>query len=660
MTNFIINKKSRNIIILAIIAFTFILYGNSIKNEYALDDELVTVTNPDHPEQSQAKIMKGFKGIPEIFTSHYSTRNKTNYAYRPVVLTTFALEYQFFGSNPHISHFINVLLYALTCVLIFLLLLKLFSNYNIIFPLLITGFFIAHPLHTEVVNNLKSRDELLCFLGSLLSLKYFLNYVDSGKIRNIFYGLIFFVLAFLSKITAVTFLLIVPLTIFYFKTTGWRKVVIPAASIFAMVLLIRGMKHIILTDTVIRKYWFFENPLFYEEGFIVRIPAAIYTMGYYLRLLIFPHPLSCYYGYDYIPVTGWADTGSLLPVAFYFVLGAVIIGAGIYALIKLPGKGVLSYGILFYLIGIAGLFNLIRPIVGIIGERFTYIASLGFCITGTYLLLRFYKIPFESNYVKYDVKPAFILTIIVILGLYSVRTITRNMDWKDHLTLYRHDIKHLDRSSKAHTLLAGTAFSKLPEIQPGPERDKLIKEAIKHFKEGLKIYPGNYIVVNNLGTIYFNFLEDYKTAASYYKKAIELNPDYIEAYYSLGFSYEKLGDQENAILFFNKTLELDDMYFPAYIRLTRLYETKGEYDKAISINMRGLENFPQSETFYVNIGNAYSLKNDTLSALKYFESAIEIRPVNYDLCKHIAGIYELIGDNDKADEYFKKAKSASN
>ena len=97
----------------------------------------------------------GARGIPEIFTSRYIESNQQNFEYRPMVLTTFAIEYQFFGSNPQISHFVNVSIYALTCVLLFVILFGLLSSYHFIFPLLITFLFIAHPIHTEVVNNLK-------------------------------------------------------------------------------------------------------------------------------------------------------------------------------------------------------------------------------------------------------------------------------------------------------------------------------------------------------------------------------------------------------------------------------------------------------------------------------------------------------------------------
>ena len=104
------NKKQLRIYFWGILLFTFLLYGNSIKNGYAFDDNYVTVINPEKPDNP--RIEKGIRGIPEIFASHYIQSKDQSFEYRPLVLTTFAIEYQFFGSNPYVSHFINVLLYV--------------------------------------------------------------------------------------------------------------------------------------------------------------------------------------------------------------------------------------------------------------------------------------------------------------------------------------------------------------------------------------------------------------------------------------------------------------------------------------------------------------------------------------------------------------------
>ena len=96
-------KKQQYIISLLIIVFCFVLYGNTINNDYSLDDNFNTFEN--------IHVQKGIKGIPGIFSSRYCTGENQTYGYRPVAQTSFALEHQFFGLNPHVSHFFNVLIW---------------------------------------------------------------------------------------------------------------------------------------------------------------------------------------------------------------------------------------------------------------------------------------------------------------------------------------------------------------------------------------------------------------------------------------------------------------------------------------------------------------------------------------------------------------------
>ena len=146
--------KSNSISVVVIVVLTFILYGNTVRNNYLKDDNVVTNKND--------LVQKGIKAIPEIFSALFDKDDgKFNFNYRPVPKSTFALEYEYFGDNPHISHFINLLIYSITGIILFLLLRTLFKDYNYLFSLVITVIFIAHPIHTEVVASLKNRDEML-------------------------------------------------------------------------------------------------------------------------------------------------------------------------------------------------------------------------------------------------------------------------------------------------------------------------------------------------------------------------------------------------------------------------------------------------------------------------------------------------------------------
>ena len=68
----------------------FILYGNSLNNEYALDDDMVA---------DNILVSHGVKAIPQIFKSRYAS-GKQEYEYRPIVTSSFAIEKQLFGKLP--------------------------------------------------------------------------------------------------------------------------------------------------------------------------------------------------------------------------------------------------------------------------------------------------------------------------------------------------------------------------------------------------------------------------------------------------------------------------------------------------------------------------------------------------------------------------------
>jgi hypothetical protein len=99
---------------------------NTLGLDYALDDSLMITQN----EITQ----KGIDGIPEIWTSDlfrgYFGKSgiETGGRYRPLAQTVFAIQVEVFGNNPAAGHFFNILFYALSCLLLFLFLAKLFPH----------------------------------------------------------------------------------------------------------------------------------------------------------------------------------------------------------------------------------------------------------------------------------------------------------------------------------------------------------------------------------------------------------------------------------------------------------------------------------------------------------------------------------------------------
>lgn len=191
---------------LFIFAFSFLLFANSIPNNYNMDDELVTINH--------RLTSKGIAAIPEIFASpYYQDAAGYSYEYRPVVLASFAIEHDIFGENPHWGHFWNVILYSLTCVLLYKVLRLLFKSHSALLAFGISLLFVAHPAHTEVVCSIKNRDEILGLMFSLISFYIVLRATESQKYGTLILVPVFFLLAMMSKITVVSFAIIIPLSL---------------------------------------------------------------------------------------------------------------------------------------------------------------------------------------------------------------------------------------------------------------------------------------------------------------------------------------------------------------------------------------------------------------------------------------------------------------
>ncbi|MCS6906237.1 MAG: glycosyltransferase family 39 protein, partial [Bacteroidia bacterium] len=172
---------------------------------------------------------KGFAGIPDILTKdsfhgRHGDRSYYSRYYRPLSLVTFAIEHGLWGDIPAISHIINMLLYEVTCIILWLILKNYFFPYSSDLPLFITLLFAVHPIHTEVVANIKGRDEILSLLFAMAALFCSFIYIQKRNFFNLVLVIITFFLALLSKENAVTFVGIIPVALYFFSNLRLRKI----------------------------------------------------------------------------------------------------------------------------------------------------------------------------------------------------------------------------------------------------------------------------------------------------------------------------------------------------------------------------------------------------------------------------------------------------
>ena len=221
-----------NTYMLILAGITLLVFGNSLFNGYNFDDTLVTL---HHPYTS-----KGLKAIGSIFTSSYYTNHAdVSFGYRPITHLSFAIEHQFFGEKAGISHLINLLIY-IGCVIGFF---KLISNWfgpdSFQWAFFASLIFAVHPIHTEAVDSIKNRDELLAFLFLILSFLQVNKFASNKNWIHILFATLFFSIGLLSKKSIYPMVFVLPLFLLYIKhleikTIFWvSAVLVLFASIFS-------------------------------------------------------------------------------------------------------------------------------------------------------------------------------------------------------------------------------------------------------------------------------------------------------------------------------------------------------------------------------------------------------------------------------------------
>ena len=644
--------RLKKILGFVIAGFAFLLYAQSISFDYAADDGSVIAEN--------SVTTQGLKGIPTILQKDYwyGTGNYFRPAqYRPTSLITYAVEWEFFPRNPHVSHFVNVVLFALTCWLLFLLLCRMFGNNNILLPLICCLLSAAHPIHTEVVNNIKSRDEIFCFLFAIASMIFALKWLKENKIYLLVLSAIFFFLSILSKETGIAFLVVMPL-MFYFFTQAKRRhyivMIIALAASTALMFLIRsqvfaGMK---FNETMPA----LNNSLSAAPDFISQKATAVFILLRYILLLIFPHPLSYDYSIAQIPNLGLKDIEALAAII-------LIAAIGIYALISTPKKKVPAFAILFFLLTIAPVSNLLILIGAPMAERFLYMPSLGFCLLLAFLLARIFKTnltePYSGSFKKIVSANALLFTVVVAAcGLLSLKTLSRNPDWKNDITLFSHDVANADKSARAHynwgTVLLQQVY---PAEKDAQKKNQLLDSARAELEKAVAIYPDYPDAWLNIGLIAKN-KGDFKKGIESFLTAKNYSPKpRAELFFDLGDMYLQDGQLEKSIKAFDEGLAMHSAVFAdvyitkgvAQFRLKRFEDAIVSFKAAIQLDA-------SSALAYKNAGLAYINLKDYTNAVQYFVKATSLDPSDVKTLQDISSIYRFLGDTANARVFAEKVK----
>lgn len=600
--------KKNKLPALLLFLLPFLFYLRTLNYEFVLDDQIVLTDN--------TFTKKGVDGIWEIMTTEsmqgYFGEQKnlvSGARYRPLSIVSFAMEYEFAGLNSAVSHFNNILLYSLLGLLIFRVLSIIIpaGQSPLFFSLsfLATLLFVLHPLHVEVVANVKGRDEILGMIGSFAALYFALRYVagtESRKNWNLVLAGLSFYLALLSKENAVTFLAVIPLTLVFFTKAGWRTMapvlgVVLFAFVAYMVQRLSIIGYLLQAETEITDLM--NNP-FYGSTFSEKMATIFYTLGLYLKLLFFPHPLTHDYYPHQIPILNWLDWRSLLSLALYISL-VVLAWKGTRK------KSIPAYAIWFYLLTLSIVSNIFFPIGTFMNDRFVFLPSLGACLALGWL---------ATNYIPQNIKNNASLFQIGLIGIYllffSFKTWTRVPVWENPLTLNEAAIKVSKNSARANCMMGTALFEKYKVSTDPQERMSLLEESAGFINKAVQIMP-SYSSAQTMRA---------GVAAELYKK--DGNLDQLLAVF-----YE--------VLTVKKRLVFVDEFL--------------EYLKNRA-DARTLSNF----AFQLGYDYFYQQKADYPFAYQYLKYGVEVDPGNATMMYWLGKTYENLGYAKEATQYINQAR----
>ena len=215
-------------------------------------------------------------------------------------------------------------------------------------PFLVALLFVVHPLHVEVVANIKGRDEILALFFGLASVVLLVKALESLSWSLLLAGTACFVAACLSKTNAVTLLPLVALVAWYRASNPRmsRRLVASMAAIglcsLALVQLIRHLQSTVSTDTPLHLSSTVLNNIFlWTARPETIVPTALVIVARYAALFLFPHPLIHLYGHDQVPLNEWGDLSTWLVLA-----GLVLVGVALYRDMVRPAPAGLRHRLL--------------------------------------------------------------------------------------------------------------------------------------------------------------------------------------------------------------------------------------------------------------------------------------------------------------------------
>ncbi len=592
---------------LFLVAATLIAYGPVWHAGFIWDDDTFLTDNP---------VIKSADGLYRLWCTA-STPD-----YFPMTSSLLWLEWRLWGKNPLGYHLVNVLLHALSAVLLW----RVLQGLKIPGAMLAAALFALHPVNVESVAWITERKNTLAmffYLGALLS---WLQFEDSGKGRWHGLALAGFALALLSK-TAVA-----PLPFVLLGLAWWRRGRVGGKDVRRIVPFF-VMAAVLGLVTVWFQYHRAIGPeVVRADGFWSRLAGAGWAVWFYLYKAWLPLKLMFVYPRWQIEAGNVLSYIPLLVLAAVFVLGwrsgrpwgkALCFGLGYFVVMLLPVLGFVNIYFMDY---------------SLVSDHWQYFAMIGpLALAAAGIETALAALTGANKWVT----GVCCATLLAGLGA---------LTWKqcgvyaDSETLWQTTLGLNPNAWMAHNNLGYDLLFKKGQVN----------EAMTHFKKALELKPDDAQAHNNLG-VCLSREGRMDEAIAQYEKALEIRPNYPQAHNDLGLCFFLKGRMEAAIVQYKKALELQPAYADAHYNLGNILGQQGHTDEAITHYQKALELNPDFAAARVNLGNSLSQLGRINEAIAQFQKAVELKPDDAEVHYNLGNSLSQLGRMNEAIAQFQKA-----
>ncbi|MFA6923039.1 MAG: hypothetical protein WC223_02190 [Bacteroidales bacterium] len=498
----------------------FLVFSKSLFFDYIyFDDNLLIKENLFN--------LKKISYISHAFKEDVFNLNGQGSYYRPVFTVTLILDAIIGNGNFGWFHFTNIILHIIASYFVFLLFLEL--SYRRKKSFIFSFIFALHPIITQAVVWIPGRNDSLLAVFLLPSIIYFIKYLKTNSVKYIFLHLIFFILAILTKETAVIFILI----------GGFYSYFILKKSSKKYLLLYSAWIPVLALWYIVRKFAMCINP---EVSFleIIKTIPGIFS---YLGKIIFPFNLSV------LPV--------MEDIYFSIIIGIIATLILIYFINKDKEKRLnfLFLGILWFVCFLVPSFLIKFTNDVVFSEHRAYIPLIGVLI-----MLMEIRLPVKADSTDKNLKTVSFIVIIIL----AATSFIYSLKFKDKFTFWENAVKTSPSNSFNYTNI-GSLYCK----------DEKYEIAENYLKEALKIHENDFLANTNLGYICMKTHRD-KEAQQYFLKEIKYNPNCSDAYLFLGLLYMRSANNPDsiAIICWKKAIEINPHKSDAYYELALYYTFK--------------------------------------------------------------------------------------